>query len=74
MDAADGHDLKTLPPIGLNVSLFLVVFATGLGASVRDATYLFRSAAEPVGVLLAMSVLMSLFVGAWYSSLILIRR
>jgi len=54
--------LETLLPIALNLSLFLVVFAIGLRASVRDATYLFRSPGELVRALLAMSVLMPLFV------------
>ena len=56
--------IKTLLPLALNISLFFVVFATGLRASVRDATYLFRSPGELVRALLAMSVLMPLFVAA----------
>ena len=54
--------LGTLLPIGLNISLFLVVFAIGLRASVRDATCLFRSPGELVRAFLALSVLMPLFV------------
>jgi BASS family bile acid:Na+ symporter len=56
--------LKTLLPVALNVSLFLVVFATGLRANLRDATHLLRSPGEFVRALLAMSVLMPLFVAA----------
>lgn len=56
--------LKTLLPIALNVSLFLVVFATGLRANLRDATHLLRSPGELVRALLAMSMLMPLFVAA----------
>ncbi len=54
--------LAKLLPIALNISLFFVVFAIGLRASVRDATYLFRHPGELVRALLAMSVLMPLFV------------
>jgi BASS family bile acid:Na+ symporter len=56
--------LKTLLPIALNMSLFLVVFATGLRANLWDATHLLRSPGEFVRALLAMSVLMPLFVAA----------
>jgi BASS family bile acid:Na+ symporter len=55
---------QTLLPIALNVGLFFAVFTIGLRASVRDATYLFRSPSELVRALLAMSVLMPLFVAA----------
>lgn len=53
--------LQTLIPIVLRASLFLVVFAIGLRASARDATYLFRRPGELARALLAMNVLMPLF-------------
>ena len=53
--------LQTLIPLLLEVSLFLSVFAIGLKASAKDATYLFRRPGELVRALLAMNVLMPLF-------------
>lgn len=54
-------NLQKLILIVLQLSVLLNVFAIGLKASVRDATYLFRRPAELVRALLSMNVLMPLF-------------
>jgi bile acid:Na+ symporter, BASS family len=51
-------DLATLIPIAIRTSVFLVVFALGLGARLEDALYLFRRPAQLARSLLAMNVIM----------------
>ena len=50
--------IQQLLPIALKASIILMVFALGLNASLRDATYLFRRPGELVRSLLAMNILM----------------
>jgi bile acid:Na+ symporter, BASS family len=50
--------IQQLLPIALKSSIILMVFALGLNASLRDATYLFRRPGELVRSLLAMNILM----------------
>lgn len=50
-----------LVPIVLKASIFLSVFAIGLGATPRDATYLFRNPVKLFTAVLAVYVLMPLF-------------
>jgi BASS family bile acid:Na+ symporter len=54
-------NLQKLILIVLQVSVFLTVFAIGLRARMREATYLFRRPGELVRAVLAMNVLMPLF-------------
>lgn len=54
-------NLQILIPIVLKASVWLSVFAIGLRASARDATYLFRRPGELMRAVLAMNVLMPLF-------------
>jgi BASS family bile acid:Na+ symporter len=53
--------LQTLIPFVLKASVLLTIFAIGLRASAKDATYLFRRPAKLVRALLAMNVLMPVF-------------
>ena len=53
--------LQTLIMFGLAASALLNLFSIGLGASLADATYLFRRPGEFVRALLAMNVVMPLF-------------
>lgn len=53
--------LQKLIPLVLQVSVLLTVFAIGLRASLRDATYMFRKPGKLVRALISMNVLMPLF-------------
>ncbi|HEU0252327.1 MAG TPA: bile acid:sodium symporter [Pyrinomonadaceae bacterium] len=54
--------LATLIPLLIKISITLTVFAIGLTATFRDATYLFRKPALLLRALLSMNVIMPLFV------------
>src|SRR5688572_9474212 len=51
-------DLDTLIPLAIRTSIFLLVFALGLGANFGEALYLLRRPAQLVRSLLAMNIIM----------------
>jgi hypothetical protein len=51
-------DLAELIPIAIRTSVFLLVFALGLGANFEEALYLLRRPAQLVKSLLAMNIIM----------------
>src|SRR5262245_1599704 len=51
-------DLATLIPIAIKTSIFLLVFALGLGANFEGALYLLRRPAQLVRSLVAMNIVM----------------
>jgi BASS family bile acid:Na+ symporter len=53
-------DLATLIPLGLKISVAMMVFGLGLSATFDDAFYLFRRPSEFVRSLLAMAIIMPL--------------
>jgi bile acid:Na+ symporter, BASS family len=53
--------LKQLIPLVINASIFLVVFALGLKAEMRDAFQLLRQPGLLIRSILAMNVIMALF-------------
>jgi len=54
-------NLQKLIPLVLQVSVLLTVFAIGLRASLRDATYMFHKPGKLIRALISMNVLMPLF-------------
>lgn len=53
--------LAQLIPLAINVSMFLIVFALGLNATLQDATWLFRRPALLVRSILSMNIVMLVF-------------
>jgi bile acid:Na+ symporter, BASS family len=51
-------DVQHLIGLAINISMFLIVFALGLRATMQDATYLFRNPELFARSLLSMNVLM----------------
>lgn len=64
-------DVTTLIGIGIRTSIFLTVFALGLGATPDDALYLFRRPRQLLRSLLAMNVVMPLAAAAMMGALVL---
>jgi BASS family bile acid:Na+ symporter len=57
-------DLAAIIPVAIRTSIFLIVFALGLGARLEDALYLFRRPAQLARSLLAMNVIMPVVAAA----------